>query len=140
MGDLTTTAPSDFVEIAQGQLKLEDAATTGNTHPQQLLICDTCILTTWIWSEFLVGSQDVQLKELMESREHSYTLYILMNIDVCWIDDGTRLAPDTEWFHKRYVFIWHGLHICCFWFVRAHSPMHFHYGIMHMKIFGGAPK
>jgi hypothetical protein len=90
------------VEIARQQLALEDEMLR-QYHDSQVLICDTCVLTTWIWSEFLVKKQAEELRQLMEARERSYDLYVLMDIDVCWIDDGTRLAPDTKWFHDRCV-------------------------------------
>jgi len=43
-----------------------------------------------------------RLEKLERERERLYALYLLTDIDVLWVDDGTRLAPDTQWFHERF--------------------------------------
>ena len=54
----------------------------------RLLICDTDLLTTCVWSDFLFGDcPDCVRQEALRRR---YDLYLLTDIDVPWIDDTQR--------------------------------------------------
>lgn len=80
-----------FLEIAQGQAELEDAAARRSP---PILICDTDPLATSVWHERYMGSLDAGLLALAAGRR--YALYVLTGAEIPWIQDGTR---DGE--HKR---------------------------------------
>jgi len=93
-------SPQDFITIAKNQLSMEDKLTkTAN----RIIICDSNLMTTCIWSEFLLGSCSEELLQLTKERKESYHLWLLANINVPWVQDGTRLGPDTQWFHERFL-------------------------------------
>lgn len=77
--------PADFPFIARGQLACEDALAR---QANRVLFCDTDLLTTTIWHERLVGPCPNWLLEQAAAR--AYDLYLLLDIDVPWVDDGQR--------------------------------------------------
>ncbi|MEM6805176.1 MAG: ATP-binding protein [Bacteroidota bacterium] len=79
---------SDLLEIAHGQLKLEDA---GLQKKPKLLICDTNLIVIKIWSEFKYARCDQALQLLFNFSE--YPLYLLCDIDVPWTYDSQREHP-----------------------------------------------
>lgn len=81
--------PSDIDRIANGQRASEDALAR---QCNRLLICDTDLLTTTIWSEVLFGSCPSWLA--IEAAQRSYDLTLLMDIDVPWVDDAQRTISD----------------------------------------------
>lgn len=82
---------SDLLEIARGQLRLEDeAAASANG----VLFCDTNLYVIKVWSNFRFGRTDPAILELIARRQ--YDLYLLMNIDLPWVEDPQREHP-----HKR---------------------------------------
>jgi NadR type nicotinamide-nucleotide adenylyltransferase len=81
----------DMVRIARGQIASEDALAR-NAH--RLLICDTDVLTTTLWSEALFGGCDEWLLEQAEKR--TYNLYLILDVDVPWIGDPVRYLPDDR--------------------------------------------
>ena len=84
----------DFPEIARGQAEREElAARTAD----RLLFCDTDAIVTQIWSEIYFQSCLPQVIEL--SRERRYDLFLLMDIDIPWEDDGTREFPQLRQWH-----------------------------------------
>lgn len=90
-------SPEDFLPIAQGQIAWEtEAAQQAN----KLLFCDTDVIVTQIWSEVYFGSCPPEVIDL--SHRQSYDLYLLMDIDIPWEDDGTREFPGLrDWHFNR---------------------------------------
>ena len=81
----------DLVEIAKGQLLLEDNLTQ---HAGQLVICDTTLVVIKIWSEFKFGSCVPQI--LQEMHKRNYDLTLLTHIDVPWEHDPQREHPEQR--------------------------------------------
>jgi NadR type nicotinamide-nucleotide adenylyltransferase len=81
--------PEDFAFIARGQAATEDAMAR---QANRILFCDTDPLLTVIWHRTLVGAAPAWLDELADSRR--YDLYLLLDIDVPWVNDGQRYFPD----------------------------------------------
>lgn len=79
---------SDILEIAKGQAALEDAAAPDSG----LLICDTDALLTCIWSEMLFGTVEPEVWAFVRSRPRAF--YLLLDIDIPWVDDGQRNFAD----------------------------------------------
>jgi HTH-type transcriptional repressor of NAD biosynthesis genes len=77
--------PEDIPIIARGQRALEDALAR---QARRVLFCDTDALTTAVWSEVLFGSCPHEVLEL--ARAHPPDLYLLLDVDVPWVDDGQR--------------------------------------------------
>ena len=87
----------DIQHIANGQIKLEEEAMSENP---KLLFCDTDLIVTQIWSE--IYFKECPQKVIAQSYERKYDLYLLMNIDIPWHDDGTREFPHLrEWHFNR---------------------------------------
>ncbi len=87
----------DIIKIGQGQLDLEDSAAK---KANKYLFCDTDLIVTQIWSEIYFNSCPPELINL--SKDRKYDLYLLMDIDIPWVDDGTREFPDLrEWHFNR---------------------------------------
>lgn len=85
---------SDIIEIAKGQLKDEDQrASTAN----RILFCDTDLIVTQIWSEIYFQECPIEVIALNSYRH--YDLYLLMDIDIPWEDDGTREFPHLRQWH-----------------------------------------
>jgi HTH-type transcriptional repressor of NAD biosynthesis genes len=87
----------DIIKIGQGQLDLEEAAAK---KANKFLFCDTDLIVTQIWSEIYFNSCPSELINLNKDRK--YDLYLLMDIDIPWADDGTREFPNLrEWHFNR---------------------------------------
>ena len=85
---------SDIIEIAKGQVKIEDE---GFKHANKFLFCDTDLIITQVWSEIYFKDCPSEVFELNAYR--SYDLYLLMDIDIPWEDDGTREFPHLRKWH-----------------------------------------
>lgn len=81
----------DIPRIARGQMAAEDALAR---QANRVLICDTDVLTTTIWSQVLFGNCPAWIQE--ESERRVPDLYLLLDVDVPWVDDAQRHLP-----HKR---------------------------------------
>ena len=88
-GDAFTYEDIDF--IARGQIASEDALAR---QANRILICDTDLITTSIWSDVFFG--DCHQWILDEADRRKYDLYLLMDIDVPWVDDPQRYLPDAR--------------------------------------------
>lgn len=86
--------PSDIPLIARGQVAAEDSLAR---KANKLLICDTDLLTTTIWSDVLFGDCPQWIRRAADERH--YDLYLLLDIDVPWVDDRQRFLP-----HQRQEF------------------------------------
>ena len=82
----------DLVPIAQGQIQLENELTK---KANRVLICDTDILETKIYSEaYFDGYCDPELEKY--ALQNQYDLYFLTDIDVPWIKDDLRDRPNQR--------------------------------------------
>lgn len=81
----------DMEPIARGQAASEDALAL---QARRVLICDTDLLTTRIWSEALYGECSQWICEASEERH--YDLYLLTDIDVPWVADSVRYLPEKR--------------------------------------------
>lgn len=84
----------DISHIAAGQITDEDQQLE---QAQRVLICDTELITTQIWSEIYFEQCPPWIEQ--ESYRRTYDLYFLMDIDFDWVDDGTREFPDKREWH-----------------------------------------
>src|SRR5581483_4031208 len=82
---------ADIGEIARGQLNSEERlARLAN----RVLICDTELLTTRLWSEHFFGACEGWIERA--AAERHYDLYLLTDLDVAWIADPHRDAPQMR--------------------------------------------
>lgn len=87
----------DITCIAEGQVKKEDAALQ---NANKFLFCDTDLIVTQIWSETYFKVCPEKVEQLNADRK--YDLFLLMDIDIPWEDDGTREFPNLrEWHFNR---------------------------------------
>lgn len=81
--------PDLFPMITRGHLASEAALAR---QANRVLISDTDLITTMIWSEILLGHCPAWLKEL--AGQSRYDLYLLADADAPWIADPQRFLPD----------------------------------------------
>ncbi|MGB6152347.1 MAG: ATP-binding protein [Pricia sp.] len=87
-----TCEPHDLLPIAEGQMRLENELTEKAT---KLLICDTDLLETKVYSEaYYVGHCDPVLEK--HALENTYDLYLLTYIDIPWVGDDLRDKPNER--------------------------------------------
>ncbi len=92
-----TCAPEDLLPIARGQMRLEN---DGARKAGRLLICDTDLLETKVYSEtYYGGGCDPELQAAALAND--YDLYFLTDIDIPWEADDLRDKPHerAEMFH-----------------------------------------
>lgn len=80
--------PADMEMIARGQMASEDALVR---NANRLLFCDTDLLTTCIWSQWLFKSCAAWIQE--EASKRSYDMYLVTDVDVPWVQDTVRYLP-----------------------------------------------
>lgn len=83
-------------------LKMDDLVAIGRTHAamtqallrecNQRLILDTDPLMSAVWADMLFGRRDPWFDGFQETAD----LYLLLDIDMPWVDDGTRFFGDDE--------------------------------------------
>jgi NadR type nicotinamide-nucleotide adenylyltransferase len=82
----------DVLTIAKGQMALENKL---SKQANRLLICDTDLLETKVYSEvYYNGFSPDLLKKF--AAENYYNLYFLTNIDIPWEPDGIRDKPNER--------------------------------------------
>ena len=87
-----TCEPHDLLPIAEGQMRLENEYTE---KVKDLLICDTDLLETKVYSEaYYLGYTDPILEKY--ALENQYDLYLLTYIDTPWVKDDLRDKPDER--------------------------------------------
>ena len=86
--------PADIETIATVQAEREDLAARG---ANRVLFCDTELLTTRIWSEIFFDRCPEGVVTASEARE--YDLYLLLDTDIPWVDDGTRAFREQRQSH-----------------------------------------
>ncbi|MFT4032068.1 MAG: ATP-binding protein [Siphonobacter sp.] len=85
----------DLCHIAAGQLYLEEEGSKIARH--NLLFCDTDLLVTQTYAEMYLGESPEVISHL--AQEQHYDLYLLLDIDVPWINDSIRLFADRRQWH-----------------------------------------
>jgi NadR type nicotinamide-nucleotide adenylyltransferase len=84
-----TCEPEDLMPIAIGQMRLENALAR---QAERLLICDTDLLETKVYSEaYYLGYCDPVLEKY--ALQNQYDLYLLTSIDIPWEADDLRDRP-----------------------------------------------
>ena len=68
----------------------------------KILICDTMFLTIKIWCDHLFGSTPDIVTETLQTV--SYDLFLLMDIDLPWVDDPLRDFPTLR---EHFLEVWH---------------------------------
>lgn len=98
---------TDLLEIAKGQLALEDEYFTSMNNsdcafPESTchLFIDTDMYVMKVWSEFVF--EKCHRFILQQIVERNYDLYLLCNIDLPWIKDELREYPDLLTRKKLY--------------------------------------
>jgi len=81
----------DIEKFARGQIASQDALAF---HANKLLICDTDLITTHIWSEILFDKTPPWIKEEIEERP--FDLYLLQDPETPWLDDVHRIQPNSQ--------------------------------------------
>jgi HTH-type transcriptional regulator, transcriptional repressor of NAD biosynthesis genes len=87
---------SDIPLIARGQAAAEDALAR---QANKILFCDTDLLLTTIWSEVLFGDCPAWIRAA--ARQRRYDLYLLLDVDVPWVDDQRHLPHRRREFFER---------------------------------------
>ncbi len=85
----TAFSAADLRAIAAGHLAARQASEA--TRPR-LIVEDTDIVTTGAWAEMLFGTPDPALEAIPATAD----LYLTLEPDVPWIDDGTRLFGSDD--------------------------------------------
>ena len=87
-----TCEKEDLLPIAIGQMNLENKL---GRKADKLLICDTDLLETKVYSEeFYGGTVDLKLREAVA--KNKYDLYLLTYIDTPWEEDDLRDRPEQR--------------------------------------------
>lgn len=82
----------DISTIARGHIASEDSLAR---QANRVLICDTELLTTVFWSRFFFNGKSPHWVD-EEAKKRSYDLYLLMDADVPWVDDGSGRVMTQE--------------------------------------------
>ena len=82
----------DLLEIARGQLGLEDEVTSRASN--NIVFIDTNMYVMQVWCEY--GFQKCHQFVIDNIVERKYDLYLLCNIDLAWSFDELREYPDLE--------------------------------------------
>lgn len=82
----------DLLEIAKGQLALEDELFAAVNGKKELFIIDTDMYVMKVWCEFVYGKCHRFILEQIAARK--YDLYLLCNTDLDWEADELREYPD----------------------------------------------
>jgi Predicted ATPase/kinase involved in NAD metabolism len=82
---------ADLLEIAKGQLALEDKLTA---QVNDYLVCDTDLNVIKVWSEHKYRACHTWILEQIAQRQ--YDMYLLTDIDIEWQDDPLREHGQQE--------------------------------------------
>jgi len=84
--------PEDLPPIGAGQIAMENTLTHS---ANRLLICDTDLLVTKVYSEaYYDGYCDPEIEKY--ALRNTYDLYLLTGIDVPWVPDDLRDKPQER--------------------------------------------
>jgi NadR type nicotinamide-nucleotide adenylyltransferase len=81
----------DIERIARGHRASEHALAR---QANRVLICDTDLLTTSVWSNALFNTCPQWLYDAIDAT--SYDLYLVTDIDVPWVDDNQRFFSEQR--------------------------------------------
>lgn len=81
----------DIPMIARGQISAEDALAF---NANRLMFCDTDLITTTIWSDWLFHECPEWIRREADKRQ--YDLYLLTDVDVPWVEDQVRYLPEER--------------------------------------------
>ena len=84
--------PKDILPIAIGQMKLENELAIKS---KSLLICDTNLFETMVYSKYYYGGNCDPLLEKY-ALKNDYDLYLLTDIDIPWVKDDLRDKPNER--------------------------------------------
>ncbi|MEY5048379.1 MAG: hypothetical protein RLZZ175_1738 [Bacteroidota bacterium] len=84
----------DISSIVSGQLHHEEIAAQQSNG---LLFCDTDAIATLVWSEIYFNKCPQWIIDLTYNQD--YTLHLLMDIDIPWVQDNTREFPHLREYH-----------------------------------------
>ena len=84
--------PKDLLPIAEGQMRFENQASQNN---KGLIICDTDLLTTKVYSEAYYNNWSPKLLAKY-ALENTYDVYLLTYIDTPWQADDLRDRPERR--------------------------------------------
>jgi len=88
----------DLLEIAKGQITLEDSITKS---AEGLVFIDTDMFVMKVWCEFVFRKcHSFILDEIVKRK---YDLYLLCNTDLPWVADELREYPDLESRERLYI-------------------------------------
>lgn len=90
----------DFSTIGRGQIASEDSLAQ---QANKIMFCDTDLITTMYWANFYSGSCPPWIEKEAEKRK--YDLYLLLDVDVPYVEDGQRAMKDIE-ARKKYHAWW----------------------------------
>lgn len=82
---------SDIPLIARGQMAVEDALMY---NANRVVFCDTDLITTTIWSDWMFRSCPAWIHH--EAEKRNYDLYLLNDVDIPWIEDQVRYLPEER--------------------------------------------
>ncbi|EKD52680.1 MAG: ATPase/kinase involved in NAD metabolism-like protein [uncultured bacterium] len=89
----------EFIHIARSQNSLEDAL---QKKANRILICDTDAFATTLWHERYLNKKSEKLNKLVKKEKPQ--LYILTDIDIPFVQDGTRDGEHLRtWMHHRFM-------------------------------------
>jgi NadR type nicotinamide-nucleotide adenylyltransferase len=89
---------SEFVHIAKFQNSFEDELAK---YSNKVLFCDTNSLVTYVWQEFFLGEGTKEVENLFKRRK--YSLYIITDMDIPYIQDSVRIGKRRKWMHDRLI-------------------------------------
>ncbi|WP_037495494.1 AAA family ATPase [Sphingobacterium deserti] len=89
----------DEVNMYHGQRALEHALLP--LAQNNMLVCDTTILTVKIWCDHLFGDTPKEVTD--EIKRVKYDYYLLMDIDLPWEDDPLRDFPQQR---EHFMAVW----------------------------------
>lgn len=90
----------DELNMFHGQLALERSLLP--LAQNNLLICDTMFLTIKVWCDHLFGTTPAVVTDALKTVR--YDFYLLMDIDLPWVDDPLRDFPHLR---EHFMLVWH---------------------------------
>jgi NadR type nicotinamide-nucleotide adenylyltransferase len=84
----------DLLEIARGQVQMEDRSIEQSESRHPFLFIDTDMYVMKVWAEFVFGKCHRYILE--QAAQRRYDLYLLCNTDLPWVKDELREYPDLE--------------------------------------------
>jgi HTH-type transcriptional regulator, transcriptional repressor of NAD biosynthesis genes len=84
-------AYTDLALIARGQQASQNVLARNGS---DLLICDSDLLTTYIYSTWLYGTCEDWIRAAADDAQGVFDLYLLTDVDVPWVDDAHRVLPE----------------------------------------------